>query len=160
MNHGELRTKVREHFKAILEKAKTRRDEIGPYTELEKERIVDTIRLHETDNEEYWELLGRDHARSELDKFCNGTGVKQPKSREDAFLILGEIKKAQLALAKTLLEHNKTFEKYDFDEPPSAPVSPAESVQPSSGDLNQSFNETSRGGFWPATVSPVCREKS
>ncbi|WP_160116503.1 site-specific integrase [Ruegeria sp. AU67] len=133
MNHGELRTKVHEHFTEVLKKAKARRYELGPYTELEKERIADAIRLHEADNEDYWELLGREHARSELDKFCNGTGVKQPKSREDAFLILGEIKNAQLALAKTMLEHNKTFDKYDFDEPPSAPVSPTESAQASSG---------------------------
>ncbi|MCA0930165.1 site-specific integrase [Ruegeria profundi] len=134
MNHGELRTKVREHFKAILEKAKASRDEIGPYTELEKERIVDTIRLHETNNEDFWNLLGRDYARSELDKFCSCTGVKQPKTREDAFLILGEIKKAQLAQIKALLEHDKTFETYDFSTLPSAPVNVTERPETTSGN--------------------------
>ncbi len=117
MNYGELRKKVHEHFTEVLKKAKARRDELGPYTELEKERIADTIRLHEAVNEDYWDMLGRDYARSELDKLCNGTGVGQPKTQEEAFLILGEIKKAQLALTKALLEHDKTFEKYDFLAP-------------------------------------------
>ncbi|WP_299947294.1 site-specific integrase [uncultured Ruegeria sp.] len=135
MNHGELRTKVHEHFTEVLKKAKARRDELGPYSELEKERIADTIRHHEAGNEDYWDLLGRDYARSELDKFCNGAGVEQPKTREDAFLILGEIKKAQLALANALLEHDKTFEKYDFGTQLSTLVNAPESGQPSSGTV-------------------------
>ncbi len=52
MNYGELRTKVHEHFTEVLKKAKARRDELGPYTKLEKERIAATIRLHEADNED------------------------------------------------------------------------------------------------------------
>ncbi len=62
MNHGELRTKVHEHFTEVLKKAKTRRDELGPYSELEKERIVDTIRLHEAGNEDFWGTMKKDYA--------------------------------------------------------------------------------------------------
>ncbi len=62
MNYGELRTKVHEHFTEVLKKAKARRDELGPYTELERKRIADTIRLHEADNEDFWGMMQKGYA--------------------------------------------------------------------------------------------------
>ncbi|WP_420586178.1 hypothetical protein [Ruegeria sp.] len=130
MNYGELRTKVHGHFKRVLERAKARRDELGPYTELEKERIDDTIQLYEMDNEDYWDLVGKDEVAKQFRSFCNATGVPQKQTRENAWVILDEIRKAWIGFHKAMLEHDKTFEEYDFSTKPSAAVSAAESAQP------------------------------
>ncbi len=85
MNYGELRAKVHGHFKRLLKKAKARRDELGPYTELEKERIADTIRLHKAANEDYWDMLGREYARSELDKYTTAPGSGNRRHKKTPF---------------------------------------------------------------------------
>ncbi|WP_170361402.1 site-specific integrase [Ruegeria arenilitoris] len=133
MNHGELRTKVHEHFTEVLKKAKARRDELGPYTELEKERIADTIRLHEADNEDFWDIMKKDYATQQYQSFCNASGIPQKQPIQTKWAILDEIRKAWIGFHEAMLEHDKTFETYDFSVPPSAPVSVPESPGLTSG---------------------------
>ncbi|WP_170775211.1 hypothetical protein [Ruegeria lacuscaerulensis] len=132
MNYRELRTKVQGHFKKILERAKARRDELGPYTADEKERLLDTLIYYEMDNEDYWELMGKKYATQQYQSFCKSTGVAQTQPVETKWAILDEIRKAEAGFYKALLEHNKTFEYYDFSTKPRAAVSAPESAQPSS----------------------------
>ncbi|WP_170517867.1 site-specific integrase [Ruegeria atlantica] len=131
MNYGELRTKVHGHFKRVLERAKARRDELGPYTEHEKERMLDTLQYYEMDNEDYWDLMGKEYATREYKNFCNATDVAQTQPIETKWAILDEIRKAQASFYKALLEHDKTFENYDFSTKPSAAVSSPECAQAS-----------------------------
>ncbi|MBO9399747.1 site-specific integrase [Shimia sp. R9_3] len=126
MNFGELKSKAERYFRANLEEGKRLRSAKGPFTSEEKARLKDAISWREMDNEDYWQLLGRDLARSELNKFCDGAGVDQPTTKEDAMLILGEIRKAQLAQFNALLEHGQSLEEYDFSEPQSAPTTAPE----------------------------------
>ncbi|WP_085804666.1 hypothetical protein [Roseovarius albus] len=142
MNHGELRTKVYDHFKGILEKAKARRNELGPYTGAEKELLVNTIQVYEMDNEDFWDLMKKDFATQQFQSFCSATGVPQEQPRETLWAILDEIRKATIGLNKALLEHDKTFEKYDFDATLSAPWSHPEWARPDPG-LNPT--EVARG---------------
>ncbi len=133
MNHRELRTKVHEHFTEVLKKAKARRDELGPYTELEKERIADTIRLHEADNEDFWDIMKKDYATQQYQSFCNASGIPQKQPIQTKWAILDEIRKAWIGFHEAMLEHNKSFETYDFSAPPSAPVSVPEGPETTSG---------------------------
>ncbi len=126
MNHGELRTKVHEHFSEVLKKAKAGRNELGPYTELEKERIADTIRLHEADNEDFWGMMQKGYATQQYQSFCDASGVPQKQPAKTQWAILDEIRKAWIGFHEAMLEHDKTFETYDFSLPPSAPVSAPE----------------------------------
>ena len=82
MNHGELRTKVHGHFKRVLERAKARRDELGPFTDPEKERMIDTLQYYEMDNEDYWQLMGKEYATWEYQKFCDAADVAQTQPDE------------------------------------------------------------------------------
>ncbi|WP_171235964.1 hypothetical protein [Ruegeria sp. HKCCA6837] len=131
MNHGELRTKVHEHFTEVLKKAKARRDELGPYTELEKERIADTIRLHQADNEDFWDIMKKDYATQQYQSFCDASGIPQKQPVNTQWAILDEIRKAWIGFHEAMLEHNKTFENYDFSTKPSAAVSSPECAQAS-----------------------------
>ncbi|WP_170367829.1 site-specific integrase [Ruegeria arenilitoris] len=132
MNHGELRTKVHEHFTEVLKKAKARRDELGPYTELEKERIADTIRLHEADNEDFWGMMQKGYATQQYQSFCDASGVPQKQPAKTQWAILDEIRRAWIGFHEAMLEHNKTFEAYNFSAPPSTPDSAPESAPRSS----------------------------
>ncbi len=132
MNYGELRTQVHKYFAEVLDKAKTRRDELGPYTELERERIVDTIRLHETNNEDFWGMMQKGYATQQYQSFCDASGVPQKQPAKTQWAILDEIRKAWIGFHEAMLEHDRTFETYNFSKPPSAPVSGPERQKPSS----------------------------
>ncbi len=131
MNYGELRTKVHGHFKRVLKRAKARRDELGPFTDPEKERMIDTLQYYEMDNEDYWQLMGKEYATREYQKFCDAADVAQTQPVETKWTILDEIRKAQASFYKALLEHDKTFESYDFSTKPSAVVRAPEGTQAS-----------------------------
>ncbi|WP_171229033.1 site-specific integrase [Ruegeria sp. HKCCA4008] len=133
MNHGELRTKVHEHFTEVLKKAKARRDELGPYTELEKERIADTIRLHKADNEDFWDIMKKGYATQQYQAFCNASGIPQKQPIQTKWAILDEIRKAWICFHEAMLEHDKAFETYDFSTSPCAPESATESPKPTFG---------------------------
>ncbi len=139
MNHAELRAKAERYFRANLEEGKRRRSTKGPFTGKEKEGIKDAISWREMENEDYWHLLGKDNARTELDRFCDGAGVEQPTTKVDAMMILDEIRKAQLAQFRALLDHGLSLDGYDFSEPPSGPVEPstAHSVTPPGTTLKE-----------------------
>lgn len=135
MNHGELRTKVHKHFTEALKKAKARRGEHGPYTELERERIVDTIRLHEADNEDFWGMMQKGYATQQYQSFCDASGIPQKQPIQTQWAILDEIRKAWIGFHEAMLEHDRTFETYNFSKPPSAAVSAPESTEPTSGSI-------------------------
>ena len=159
MNYRELRTKVQGHFKKILERAKTRRDELGPYTADEKERLLDTLIYYEMDNEDYWELMGKKYATRQYQSFCKSIGVAQTQPVETKWAILDEIRKAEAGFYKALLEHNKTFETYDFttsekaSEVPKSTPPPQHTGPTLSQAVEAYFTEQAKIANWtPGTV--------
>lgn len=136
MDHAELRAKAENYFRALLEEGKRRRSSKGPFSEKDKANLLEAIEWREMDNKDYWQLMPKGFAREQLDRFCDGAGVDQPTSTDDTWLILNEIRIAQLAQFKTLLEHGLSLESYDFSEPPRAALSAlvgaqeAEAAQP------------------------------
>lgn len=107
----------------MLERAKARGDELGPYTEQEKEGVVNTIQLYEADNEDFWEIMKKDYATQQYQSFCDASRLPQKQPIQTQWAILDEIRKDWIGFYEAMLEHDKTFEKYDFSTPPSVPVS-------------------------------------
>ncbi|WP_170411470.1 site-specific integrase [Ruegeria arenilitoris] len=159
MNYGELRTKVHGHFKRVLERAKARRNELGPYTEDEKERMLDTLNYYEMDNEDYWDLMGKEYATRQYQSFCNSTDVAQAQPVETKWAILDEIRKAEAGFYKALLEHNKTFDSYDFSTKPSAAVSVPECALASSSSPSATISKRPPQALSSPLLSVLFAEK-
>ncbi|MFC2966652.1 hypothetical protein, partial [Acidimangrovimonas pyrenivorans] len=123
MDYSVIRAKLHEHLRARLENAKAWRERNGPLSAENRAGIKESLSLLEAGNSEYWHLLGSDHARDELDKFFEATGLPRDECRDQTPVILDEIRKGQVGYWKALLAHSEALDGYDFTEPRSDPLS-------------------------------------
>lgn len=126
MNHAELRDAVKDYFREALEKAKDRRSSLGPFTDGEKERLGVTLGLLEEGNSVYWRTMGRDHAREELDKFFQASGLPREEFSGRNPQVLDEIRRASIGFFQAILHHGQSLERYDFTEALNASLSASE----------------------------------
>ncbi|MBT8476590.1 MAG: hypothetical protein KJO78_14100, partial [Alphaproteobacteria bacterium] len=73
MDHAELRSKVRDYFRAQLEDGKRRIDAGGPLRESQKQSHAASLAMLEDGNREFWHLIGSDNTRDELEAFFTAT---------------------------------------------------------------------------------------
>lgn len=89
MDYVTLRAAMDVYFRKQLNAAKARRALVGPLTEQEPERIADNVKLLNSENREYWQLLVRENAGEELNRFFESTGLSRDKYWPHAFRIFG-----------------------------------------------------------------------
>ncbi|WP_168222942.1 site-specific integrase [Oceanicola sp. D3] len=133
MDHGKLRSKVRDYFRAQLEDGKRRIDAGGPLTDTEKQGVSQSVSMLEDGNREFWHLMGSDNARAELDAFFAATDLPVEQYRDHIPRVLDEIRKARIGAYKALLQYAEGLETYDFTEPMSAAVSAPDAPEDATG---------------------------
>jgi len=159
MDHAELRTKVRDYFRAQLEDGKRRIDASGPLSAEQREVYATSLAMMENGNREYWLLLGSDIARAELDAFFAATGLSRAEYQDHIPRVLDEIRKARIGAHKAMLQHAEGLDAYDFAEPlraaESAPVAPGgKAAYPTISEAVEAFFRVhEKSAVWtPGTV--------
>lgn len=116
MNHAELRARVTDYFRTELAKGKERRAEIGPFSEVEREDLLNQIRWYEEPDRDFWRTKGRDQIEEEVNKFFDATGLSREVYWPYALRVLDEMTKARVAAYRELLAFSETLEGYDFSD--------------------------------------------
>lgn len=126
---AELKSRIEAHYRQALEVAKAKRSVTGPSDdhEWEAQRAAE---VRDMPNRDYWRLVGKDTARSELTKLCDALGIPMPSEPEAALALLDHIREAQKAAAEAMLEHSQDLRVYRLTEPrKAAPASAPASSQ-------------------------------
>ena len=116
MNHAELRAALTDYFRTELDKGRVRRAEIGPFSDEERQGLLDQIRWYEDPERDFWRTMGRDHIEQELRRFFDATGLSQEVYWPHAVRVLDEMTKARVAAYRELLAFSETLEGYDFSD--------------------------------------------
>lgn len=154
MDHATLRAAIVDYFRTQLDEAKARRASLGPFTPEERQQVENGIELLEEDNADYWRLLGREKAETELGRFFQVSGLSRDEYWPHAMRVLDEIRKGKIGAAKEIIAFAGELEAYDFSEVQRRSVRAAEARETSvpAASLNDAvrafFDEHERIGAW------------
>lgn len=155
MRHEELRSVLTEHFRQLLNDAKTEMNDTGPLSELDRQtyetskrvakqaRKTDTpLSLVKSDND----LLVRFIAKYDLD-------IKEGSSEYD--WLDREMKLSFHGFLKAVLAYDKSLQRYDFDTGPASSIAvmaqPAKAAGMTIADVAAAYSkERQRGNAWAA----------
>ncbi|MEE4210614.1 MAG: hypothetical protein V2I43_15275 [Parvularcula sp.] len=116
MDHAKLRAAVTAYFREQLQRAKERRDRVGPFSPEERAQTEEGLKVLEEGNSEYWHLLGREHAQNDLDDFFRASGLPRNEYAAQTPRVLNEIRLGRIGAHKAILDHVAGLEAYDFSE--------------------------------------------
>lgn len=128
MDHATLRAAIVDYFRTQLDEAKARRASLGPFTPEERQQVENGIDLLEEDNADYWRLLGRENAETELGRFFQVSGLSRDEYWPHAMRVLDEIRKGKIGAAKEIMAFAGELDAYDFSGAQSAAAGAAGAV--------------------------------
>jgi len=128
---AELKARIEKHYRQALETVKAKRSVVGP-SDTHEQDMRSAADLRDLPNHDFWQMVGKDAARSELTKLCDILGIPMPSEPQAALALLDHIREAQKAAAEALLEHSQDLRVYRLTEPHEAAATnapaPTESV--------------------------------
>ncbi|MDB2407986.1 site-specific integrase [Jannaschia sp.] len=154
MDHGNLRAAVTAYFREQLQRAKERRDKLGPFSPEERAQTEQGVKLLEEGNSEYWHLLGRENAKKDLDDFFQGSGLPRHEYAAHTPQVLNEIRLGRLGAHRAILEYVTGLEAYDFSEAQSG----MQVALPPPAGLDDSGNEEGAQRPLNAPAGPLLSE--
>lgn len=155
MRHEELRSVLTEHFRQLLDEAKTEMNDTGPLSELDRQTYETSRRVAKQARKTDTPLSLVKSDDDLLDRFIEKYGLGISKGSAEYVWLEREMKLSFHGFVKAVLAYDKSLHRYDFK---SSPVSPTgdmtqivRMVGMSISDVAATYSkERQRGNAWAA----------
>ncbi|MBR0554994.1 site-specific integrase [Ciceribacter sp. L1K23] len=155
MRHEELRGVLTEHFRQLLEEAKTEMNDTGPLSELDRQTYETSKRVAKQARKTDTPLSLVKSDDDLLDRFIEKYGLSISKGSAEYVWLEREMKLSFHGFVKAVLAYDKSLQRYDFESGPISPTGDmtqgARVAGMSISDVAATYSkERQRGNAWAA----------